>query len=42
MTEEKAKEIYFDLMDILAIAAMNQNNQDFDFKDYLKERGYEI
>lgn len=42
MTEEQAKEMYLDLMDILAIAAMNQSNEDFDFKDYLNQRGYDI
>ena len=42
MTEEQAKAMYLDLMDILAITAMNQSNKDFDFKEYLSQRGYEI
>ena len=42
MTEEQAKSMYLDLMDILAITAMNQSNEDFDFSKYLSERGYEI
>ena len=41
MTEEQAKAMYLDLMDILAIAA-NQSNEDFDFNEYLSQRGYEI
>lgn len=42
MTEEQAKAMYLDLVDILAIAAMNQSNEDFDFNEYLSQRGYEI
>ena len=42
MTEEQAKDMYLDLMDILAIAAMNQSNDDFNFKEYLSQRGYDI
>ena len=42
MTEEQAKAMYLDLMDILAITAMNQSNEDFDFSKCLSERGYEI
>lgn len=42
MTEEQAKAMYLDLMDILAITAMNQSNEDFDFEEYLSQRGYSI
>lgn len=42
MTEEQAKAMYLDLMDILAIVAMNQSNEDFDFNECLSQRGYEI
>lgn len=42
MTEEQARDMYLDLMDILAIVAMNQSNEDFDFKEYLNQRGYDI
>lgn len=42
MTEDTAKSIYFDLMDILAIVAKNQANPEFNFIEYLNERGYDI
>lgn len=40
MTEDQAKKIYFDIMDIFAIIALNQNNEEFDIEEEFKKKGY--
>lgn len=43
MTEEKAKEMYFELMDLLAISVKkNKSEEESDLIKDLNDHGYEI
>ena len=42
MTEEQSKEVFKDLLDIMAITAMNQNKENFDFKELVSSKGYTL
>lgn len=42
MSEEEAKLMYLELMELFAIAVRNRSNSDFDFKEFLNNMGYEV
>lgn len=41
-SEDKYKDMYLDLMDVLALVVINQNNNDFNIDEELSKRGYEL
>jgi hypothetical protein len=40
--EDKYKNMYLDLMDVLALVVINQGNKDFNIDNELSKRGYEL
>lgn len=41
-SEDKYKNMYLDLMDVLALVVINQSNKDFNIDEELSKRGYEL
>lgn len=41
-SEDRYKDMYLDLMDVLALVVINQGNKDFNIDEELSERGYEL
>ena len=41
-SEDRYKDMYLDLMDVLALVVINQGNNDFNIDEELSERGYEL
>lgn len=41
-SEDKYREMYLDLMDVLALVVINQGNKDFNIDQELSKRGYEL
>lgn len=41
-SEDKYKDMYLDLMDVIALAVINQGNNDFNIDEELSKRGYEL
>lgn len=41
-SEDKYKNMYLDLMDVLALVVINQDNKDFNIDEELSKRGYEL
>lgn len=41
-SEDRYKDMYLDLMDVLALVVINQVNKDFNIDNELSKRGYEL
>lgn len=41
-SEDKYKNMYLNLMDVLALVIINQGNKDFNIDEELSKRGYEL
>lgn len=41
-SEGKYKNMYLNLMDVLALVVINQGNKDFNIDNELSKRGYEL
>lgn len=41
-SEDRYKNMYLDLMDVLALVVINQCNKDFNIDQELSKRGYEL
>ena len=41
-SDDKYKNMYLDLMDVLALVVINQGNKDFNIDNELSKRGYEL
>lgn len=41
-SEDRYKDMYLDLMDVLALVVINQGNNDFNIDEELSKRGYEL
>lgn len=41
-SEDKYKNMYLDLMDVLALVVINQGSKDFNIDNELSKRGYEL
>lgn len=41
-SEDRYKDMYLDLMDVLALVVINQANKDFNIDKELSKRGYEL
>lgn len=41
-SDDKYKNMYLDLMDVLALVVINQGNKDFNIDQELSKRGYEL
>lgn len=41
-SEDKYKNMYLDLMDVLALVVINRDNKDFNIDEELSKRGYEL
>lgn len=41
-SEGKYKNMYLNLMDVLALVVINQGNKDFNIDEELSKRGYEL
>lgn len=41
-SEDRYKDMYLDLMDVLALVVINQGTNDFNIDEELSKRGYEL
>ena len=41
-SEDRYKNMYLDLMDVLALVVINQGNKDVNIDEELSKRGYEL
>lgn len=41
-SEDRYKDMYLDLMDVLALVVINQGNKDFNIDEELSKRGYKL
>lgn len=41
-SEDRYKDMYLDLMDVLALVVINQGTKDFNIDKELSKRGYEL
>ena len=41
-SEDRYKDMYLDLMDVLALVVINGDNKDFNIDEELSKRGYEL
>lgn len=41
-SDDKYKNMYLDLMDVLALVVINQGTKDFNIDEELSKRGYEL